>query len=148
MANTVKVKSYANVHLEKVATAAITPGMLIELISTDKFQKHAVDSGAVVPIMFAIEDSYQGNAKTVDYAAADQVIGWIPGRGDVVEAIMEGDSTVTLVIGDKLRSAGNGNLEKFSEVSDDTGMESGAGEIVGVLLQAGEGGDRLNVLIS
>ncbi len=147
MANTVRVKSYNNVQLERVAAAAITPGELLELTTLDKFQAHSVDSGAVTPIMFALEDAYQGKSKTDDYAIGAQVIALIPGRGDVVEAIMSNDSTTSIAIGNKLRSAGDGGLEIFSEVSDDTGMESGSNEIVGIALEAGAGGDRLKVLI-
>ncbi len=49
----IKVKSYLNVHDEKIANAAISPGHLIERMSTDKVRVHASADGPVFP-MFAL----------------------------------------------------------------------------------------------
>lgn len=110
MSNTIKLKNYLNVFEEYVANAAITPGHLIELISTGKVRVHATEDGNVLP-MFAIEDELQGNGIDDAYAADDQVQCWIPTRGDQVNAILKDEETV--VIGDFLVSAGNGELKKY-----------------------------------
>jgi hypothetical protein len=108
--NTIKVKNYSNVIEELVANAAITPGMLIEQISTGKVRAHATIGGTALA-MFALEDELQG--KTIDdaYAADNRVQCWIPNPGDQVNALLDDGETV--VIGDFLESAGNGYLQKY-----------------------------------
>lgn len=108
--NTIKIKKYSDVIEEAVANATITPGMLIERMSTDKVRAHATATGDVTPIMFALEDELQGNGIETNYVALDQVQCWIPYRGDWVYAILEDGENVA--IGDKLASAGNGSLKK------------------------------------
>ena len=54
--NTIKLKKYSDVIIEKEADATITPGMLLSLNSDDEVLAHAVAGGNVVPIMFALED--------------------------------------------------------------------------------------------
>ncbi len=114
MPNTIKLKSYGNVVIERVANAVITPGQLIELMSTNKVRKHATSDGDALK-MFALEDELQGKKYTEDYAAADQVQCWIPGRGDVVYAILADVENV--VIGDFLTSNGDGSLKKHDVVA-------------------------------
>lgn len=114
MSNTIKLKNYLNVFEEYVASAGITPGHLIELISTGKVQVHATEDGNVLP-MFAIEDELQGNGIDTAYVADDQVQVWIPTRGDQVNAILKDEETV--VIGDFLVSAGNGELKKYDAIT-------------------------------
>lgn len=109
MAKTIKVKNYVNVMEELVANAAITPGHLVEVISTGKVQKHATAARPVLP-MFAVEDELQGKTISDAYAATDQVQVWIPQRGDIVNAILKNGENVA--IGDFLESAGAGELQK------------------------------------
>lgn len=116
MSNTVKLKSYNDVQEEFVANATITPGMLIELMSTEKVRVHATAGGNVIP-MFALEDELQGDGIDDNYTANDQVQVWIPTRGDQVNAIVHDGETI--VIGDFLESAGNGKLRKHG--TDSTG---------------------------
>jgi len=106
---TIKVKNYLHVTVEREASAAITPGMLIELLSTGKVRKHATALGDAMP-MFALEDSLQGKGIDSDYAAGDQVQCWIPTRGDEVYALLADEETI--VIGDFLASDGFGKLKK------------------------------------
>lgn len=114
--NTIKIKKYSDVIEEYEANAAITPGHLIEVMSTGKVRKHATASGNCLP-MFALEDELQGKGIDEDYAAADQVQCWIPGRGDMVYALLKDGQSV--VIGDFLESAGDGTVQKH--VVDSTG---------------------------
>ena len=108
--NTIKLKKYSDVIEEFVANAAITPGHLVELMSTGKVKKHATAGGNVAPIMFALEDSMQGYGIDDDYDALDPAQIWLPHPGDEVYAILADDNDVA--IGDLLESAGDGTLRK------------------------------------
>jgi hypothetical protein len=110
--NTIKLKQYVNIQMEKVANAAITPGMLIELMSTNKVRKHATAGANVLVPMFALEDELQGKSIDDAYAAADQVNIGIFRTGDYVYAILTDGQSVS--IGDPLESAGDGMLQKHT----------------------------------
>jgi len=105
----VKIKAYTNVIEEYVANAAITPGHLIQIMSTDKVRVHASAGQNALP-MFALEDELQGKGIDEAYAATDRVQCWVPNRGDVVNAVLKNGETI--VIGDFLESAGDGTLQK------------------------------------
>jgi len=105
--NTIKLKSYVDNIVEKVANAAITPGMLIELMSTGKVRAHAIAEGNAVT-MFALEDELQGKAIGDNYAAAAQVQCWNAVPGDEVYAILADGYDAD--IGDFLVSNGDGYL--------------------------------------
>lgn len=128
--NTIIAKNYSKVIEEYPAAAAITPGHLIQLVSAGTVQKHATASGNAFP-MFALEDSLQGKGIDEDYAAADRVQCWIPGRGDMVNAILKDGQSV--VAGDFVESAGDGTLQKW--VVDSTGDYAPA-QIIGVVVTA------------
>jgi hypothetical protein len=106
---TIKLKSYNNVQEEHIAVSAITPGHLLTLNSDDKVLPHSVAGGNAYP-MFALEDVYQGKTIADAFSADDPVQCWIPGRGDMVNAILKDGENV--VIGDYLESAGDGTLQK------------------------------------
>jgi hypothetical protein len=108
--NTIKIKKYLDIIEEYVANAAITPGHLIELMSTGKVRVHATEGGNVLP-MFALESELEGEGITDAYAADDQVQCWIPTRGDQVYALLANGENV--VIGDLLSSKGDGTLKKY-----------------------------------
>lgn len=128
--NTIKAKKYTDVIEEYPAAAAITPGHLIELISDGTVRNHATASGNALP-MFALEDELQGKGIDDDYAAADRVQCWIPGRGDIVNALLKDGQSV--VAGDFVESAGDGTLQKW--VVDSTGDYAPA-QIIGVVVTA------------
>jgi len=109
--NTIKIKKYLDIVEEKEANAAITPGMLIEPMTTDKVRAHATAQGNALP-MFALEDELQGNGIDDAYAAADQVQCWIPQRGEEVYAIIADGYDID--IGDWLASNGDGYLREHT----------------------------------
>ncbi len=125
MSNTIKLKSYVNNVFEKAANAAITPGMLIEPMTTDKVRAHATAEGNALPI-FALEDELQGKEIDDAYAADDRVQCWIPQRGDEVNAILADGEDVA--IGDWLASNGDGHLRKHVAETESWG-ESEAGAV-------------------
>ena len=107
--NTIKVKKYSDVIEEMVASAAITPGMLLIIESTGKVKAHNQADKDAFPI-FALEDELQGKGIDDAYAANDPVQCWIPYRGDIVNAILADGENVN--IGDPLTSDGYGRLKK------------------------------------
>ena len=106
--NTIKVKKYSDVIEEFVAAGTITPGMLVELDTTGKVKAHSDEDGNVLP-MFALEDELQGKGIDDAYAVSAQIQCWIPGRGDMVYALLEDGEDVE--VGEFLESAGNGKLQ-------------------------------------
>ena len=129
--NTIKVKKYSDVIEEFTANAAITPGMLVEEMSTGKVRVHANAGQTVLP-MFALEDELQGNGIATAYAADDQVQVWIPGRGDVVYALLS-DGEIA-VIGSLLESNGDGYLQVYA--ADSAGAVEYPNSIVGIAIEA------------
>jgi hypothetical protein len=114
--NTIKIKNYSSIFEEYVASAAIIPGMLVELMSTGEIRAHATAGGSAMA-MFALEDELQGKSIDDAYAHEDPVQVWIPGPGDQVNALLDDGETVT--IGAFLESAGNGFLQKYvADVTD------------------------------
>lgn len=107
--NTIKVKKYSDVIEEMVASAAVTPGMLLIIESTGTVKAHNQADKDVFPI-FALEDELQGKGIDDAYAANAPVQCWIPYRGDIVNAILADGENVA--IGDPLTSDGYGRLKK------------------------------------
>ena len=132
MSNTIKLKNYLNVFEEYTANAGITPGHLVEVMSSGNLRKHATADGNVLP-MFAIEDEMQGKDIDTAYVTTDKVQVWIPTRGDIVNAILADEETVA--VGDFLVSAGAGELKKFDAAASAAVIEAPA-LIVGVAVTA------------
>ena len=122
--NTIKVKKYSDVIEEMVASAAITPGMLLIIESTGKVKAHNQADKDAFPI-FALEDELQGKGIDDAYAANDPVQCWIPYRGDIVNAILADGENVA--IGDPLTSDGYGRLKKHV-----TDVGASAAELVSI----------------
>ncbi len=157
---TIKIKDYLKVNVEYIASAAITPGHLLELASATTVKVHANAGQNVLP-MIALEDELQGNAITDAYAAADRVQCWIPQRGDVAYMILKNGENVSA--GDFLESAGDGTLQKHTPDTESLGADSSGNittiytnQIVGIALEAVDMSDssaadptgRIKVLIS
>lgn len=130
---TIALKHYgAVVRAEAIANAALTPGHLVELMSTGKVRKHATAGGSAVEKAFAVEDELQGKEIGDAYAINTLVQYDIFRPGDEVYARLANGENVA--IGDKLESAGTGELRK---VDADTSAGSIAVQsVVGVALEA------------
>lgn len=101
-------------HREKRAAAAITPGMLLEVTSLDKYQAHSVRGGRGRCII-AKEDAFYGDAltgKTIDsaYASSDLVFAHEARTGDRVYALIPPGENIS--VGDAMVSYGNGTFAK------------------------------------
>ena len=132
--NTISVKTYNNNREEFVANAAITPGHLVEVMSTGKLRVHATQTGNVGPKRFALEDDIQGNGVGDAYSANNKVQTkvFLPGE-KVLARLADGTS---YAIGDLLESAGDGTLQKFTL---DTGSDIGSlytQNLVGIMREA------------
>jgi hypothetical protein len=93
---------------EGVANAAITPGHLIETMSTGKLRVHATAAG-VASAMFAREEEYVGGGIDTAYAADDQVPYWAGKKGDHFYALVAA-AAAAIANGAMLESAGDGTL--------------------------------------
>lgn len=144
--NTVVVKTYNNVRDEKVASGAITPGMLVERTSDDKVKAHAT-AGGPANRLFAVEDAPSGNGLSDTYADANTVLLWHPGPGDQVYAIADDTTGVAIAIGDFVESAGDGRLRELSPVQSSAGVSEFAQNVVGVALEAASNGERFLIEI-
>lgn len=133
---TIKLKRYNEIEIERVANATIYPGMLIELMTTDKVRAHNTASRNVTPKMFALEDELQGHDIDTAYAANDRVKCGIFRPGDVVYGILADGQDID--IGDPLESAGGGLLQEH--VVDTADSEQAIAvysqSIVGIALEA------------
>lgn len=126
---------------ELVANAAITPGMLVEEMTTGKVRAHATQNGNAVP-MFALENELEGEGITDAWAATDPVRVWHPKRGDQVYALLADGQSVA--IGDFLASNGDGYLRKFaggSATAEDMPLEIVAKAKEAVDRSSSSGGD-------
>jgi len=139
MANSVIAKTYVNIRDEAVANAAITPGNLVERMTTGKVRKHATAGGSVAPL-FALEDAAQGKKQTDAYASGDTVSLLRPVPGEQVYGISDSTSGTSIAIGDFLESAGDGSLRKLAPSS--AGVTEFPNSIVGVALEAAGAGVR------
>src|SRR3989304_3305694 len=93
--NTIKVRKFSDIQDEKTAAAVITPGALLEITSTGAVKEHATAAGKHA-FLFALEDELQGKGIDDDYVADDQVQVWVAGRGDIVNALLEDESTIAI----------------------------------------------------
>ena len=129
MYKTIKLKKYVDIINEKVAAAAIVPGMIIELIAAGTVQAHATADGFTMP-MVALEDELQGNGIDDAYAALDPVQCWSPVRGEEGYCILADGYSAS--IGDKLSSNGNGYLRTHTPTNESEYSDS----VIAIALEA------------
>lgn len=103
---------------ERVAEAAITPGMLVEITATGTIQAHG-DAGEDASPTFAVEQDFLGASITDAYAAGDQVQYVYCRPGDEIYAWLSGNEDVA--IGALLESDGAGALQAFTAQEVDEG---------------------------
>jgi len=120
---------------EGKAYAAFTPGHLLEHYrdgTTGKLRAHSTAGGNVTPRMVAVEDEEQGRPISTAYTAGENAKYRVFQPGD--EALLILKEGETIVIGDKLESAGNGEVQKYviDVDSNDDGVNIYPENIVGV----------------
>jgi len=129
--NTIKLKKYQDIVIERAAGGTITPGMLLSLGSANTVVAHATASGNATPKMFALEDELQGNEIGDDYSSGNLVFVWVCQPGEVAYAILKDGESVS--IGDPVESAGDGTLQAMA--LDSTGVYY-TEQIVGIAFEA------------
>lgn len=112
--NSIIVKSYSKIFIEKTAGEEVYPGMLVSINSSDQVVKHSVESGDAYP-MVVYEDALQGKSVAQSYAIGDKVKIWIPQRGDVAQFLLEDAQVVA--VGDFVESNGLGMVQKYTALS-------------------------------
>lgn len=105
--NTIVLKGNG-INKEAIANAAITPGYLVERMSTGNIRKHAT-AGVEASPAFAIENEVIGLGIDDDYAANDNCLFTYLQSGSEVFALLAAAASA-IVIGDKLESAGDGTV--------------------------------------
>ncbi len=113
------------VHDEKLANAALSPGHLLERLSTDKVQKHATEGGYWNRTVAKENPLY---AQSVDdaYAANDVVQIKVAQPGSRCALLLK--AGVNYAIGDKLISDGAGRVKKLTAVTSGVTVKQVVGE--------------------
>ena len=124
------------VQFEALANAAITPGQLVEEMSTGKIRKHAT-AGAAAQKAFALEDFLQGKTIAQDISANNVCLYRCFRLGDEVYAILADGENVA--VGDKLESAGGGELRK--QVLTSSGAVANPAGLIGFAREAVDASD-------
>lgn len=95
---------------ESLASGAIYPGMLVELLAATTVRAHSTAQGFAEKA-FAVEDELQGRGIDTVYASGSVLQYNIMEPGSVVNALIQDAANITF--GDKLVSAGDGTLIKY-----------------------------------
>jgi hypothetical protein len=119
MSNNTIILKGCGIRKERTANASITPGHLVEVMSTGKLRVHAT-AGGHAQKAFAVENDLIGDGISTAYAAAAQVQYEVMERGAEVYALIANGQTIA--IGDPLESAGNGELRKYTH--DSAGLDT------------------------
>ncbi len=117
---------------ERDAAAAITPGDLVEITSSDTVQVHSVAGGRVGLRWFAVENDIAGDDITHAYATGEVVQVHAAKPGDEVLARLADGENVA--IGDFLSSNGAGRLQRVT--LDSSAFDAVDTSIVAVALEA------------
>lgn len=123
----ITVRCAVVVQHEALANEAITPGHIVQMLSTGKIQKNDL-VGERVPVRVAIEDSNQGNDKDDNWASGSQVQYRFFRPGDEVLVRLANGQSVA--IGDRLEAAAGGEVRKSTTGS------SGGSDSTDAILEA------------
>ena len=132
--NTIKIKNFSDVNEEYQASETIIPGMLVEPVpAAATIRAHATQGGNVLP-MFAFENELEGEGIDDDFVSGDKIQVWIPGRGDIVNALLRDEEDID--IGDFLMSDGEGRLMALAITAGESGEVEASRPWVGVAIEA------------
>lgn len=120
------------IRFEAVANAAITPGHLVELMSTGKIKVHAT-AGGNAEKAFAVEDDSQGQIISHAYEASETVQYEVFGPGCVINALIKNGQDVDK--GDLLESGGDGTLQVHVPDIESGGDSIYSNQIIAVALE-------------
>lgn len=118
---TIKVSSKYGAIRSYVAYAAITPGHLVEVMTTGKVRVHA-NAGQNAQALFALEDDLQGAEIDTAYSASDEVSVLAALPGDRINALLANGENAS--IGSFLQSNGDGQLKVHTATNFQTDSAS------------------------
>ena len=130
MSNNTIILVGEGIRKERMANANITPGHLVEVMSTGKLRVHAT-AGGHAQKAFAVENDLIGAGITTVYAAGAMVQYNVMERGEEVYALLANGQSVA--IGAPLESAGDGTLRAY--IQDSAGIDN-TNNIVAYALEA------------
>ena len=130
MANQIHLKGDFR-RIEKVASATITPGMLVAVDSSDEVAAHGTE-GYYAERMFAVEDALQGLPIGTNYTDGDRVSINVVPPGAVVNAFICAGEDVA--IGDLLISNADGTLIELSSATSGVTIY----QVIGVAIEAND----------
>ena len=107
---------------EGIASVAITPGYLLERITTT-IRPHTT-AGADAAPLFAVENDIVGDGIDVDYEVNDTTLFGVMPAGAEVFALLPA-SAAAIVVGDLLESNGDGTLRIVAAIADLGGTLTG-----------------------
>jgi hypothetical protein len=99
-------------HEEKRANAALSPGHLLELMSTGKVRKNTIVAG-IPPIWVAKEDGLQGK-RAIDAYAADDVVMIHQAQATDLINVRVAAAAAAIVVGDRLEFVSGGTVQKLA----------------------------------
>lgn len=94
-------------HEEEVASKAITPGMLCEVVTDGRVQPHSTEGGRAERLV-AYEDALQGGIVSTAYAVGAQVMLALVEPGTVMNMLIQSGQNADP--GEEVISAGDGTL--------------------------------------
>ena len=130
MSNNTIILKGEGIRKERIANASITPGHLVQVMSTGKLRAHA-NAGGHAQKAFAVENDLIGAGISTAYGATSRVQYEVMERGSEVYALLANGQNVAS--GDPLESAGNGELRKY--IHDSGGLDT-TNNIVGYAVDA------------
>lgn len=108
---TIILKGTPNIR-EAQANAALSPGHVVELLSTGKIQKQSTADENTM-LMVAMENDLIGKTIADAYAADDNVYVHMPKPGDMIYVRVPA-AAAAIVIGDHLELVGDGTVHKLA----------------------------------
>jgi len=128
---TISVIADGAISKEANASGSITPGMLIEKLSSGAIRAHG-SAGCDAQRAFAVENDLAGEEISHAYTDGEKVMYKVYQRGNEVYARLTTSQTIN--IGDTLESNGDGNLRKHA--SDSAGVVEYPEGLVGIAMES------------
>lgn len=143
MPKTISLKA-PGVRNEATASAAITPGELLEFGGSNDLQAHSAAGGDAMP-MIAVENELIGNDIDTDYPSGDQVQYDVPHTGAEYYMFLADGENVSK--GDFLESDGAGALQAAGTASSSGAHVAVIGQALEALDLSASAGNRQRIKV-
>lgn len=116
-------RTYGDIVREtRLMAEQVYPGQLVMINSNDKFAKHNVAGGPVLPIVLDF-DFGQGQDVDEAIASGERGFGFVPRRGEQAYVLLDHDENIS--IGDFLQSNGDGFFSARVTTEESSGANLG-----------------------